>query len=288
MRNYFTLPGMFYLQNLNSALWNLKNEHEEYFLKDRFFNSVYGNIPNCIWNGENMLFSARQRLATEIDLMFQTYTLQGTQLILNFTNTELSEADVDNVFSNIILKHALNANFNTKCVVNSKSLYEYLLKEYPEIVDIYIGKYNDIALNNDLPISYFLHTNYNNNFELLKQLKYKSSVVITVNPMCYCEKLEPCVLKENIAQLTYDPESCKRNACPVLQNNFTTLNHRQFPTYISNELIAEYNKIGFNHFVLEEFPCLSQNVEEYLYYFIKPEFYSEARVYLSIKGAYND
>ena len=288
MRNYFILPGMFYLQNLNSALWTLKNEHQEYFLEDRFFNYVYGNIPNCIWNGENMLFSSHQRLAPEIDFVFQTYALQGTQLFLNFTNTELSETDVDNVFGNIILQHALNSNFNIKCVVNSKSLYEYLLKEYPQITEIYLGKYNDISLDNDLPISYFLHTRYNNHFDLLKKIKNKSSIFVTVNPMCNCEKLDLCILKENIAQLTYDPDSCKRSTCPVLQNNFTTLNHRQFPMYISNELIEEYNKIGFNHFALEEFPCLSQNVEEYLYYFIKPEFYSDARVYLSVKGVYND
>lgn len=288
MRNYFILPGMFYLQNLNNALWSLKNEHREYFLEDRFFTYVYGNIPNCIWNGENMLFSSTQRLTQDIDLVFHDYALRGIQLILNFTNTELTEADVDNVFGNVILQHALNSNFSIKCVVNSKSLYEYLIKNYPQILDIYIGKYNDISLNNDLPLSYFLHPNYNNNFELLKKLKNKSSIVITANPMCHCEKLEACILKENIAQLTYDPNSCKKNTCPVLQNNFTTLNHRYFPTHISNELIEEYNKIGFNHFVLEEFSCLSQNVEEYLYYFIKPEFYSEARIYLSIKGVYND
>ena len=45
----------------------------------------------------------------------------------------------------------------------------------------------------------------------------------------------------------------------------------------ANQIIKLYNEIGFNHFFIEEYPSIDENIEEYLFFLIKPEYYQSAK-----------
>ena len=280
VRNYFILPGLCSLDKLNIKLKQLKNVHREYFYNDVYLTYVQGIFPNAIWNGDTMFFSKRQPLNAEMHDVLRSYQKYSLQPILNFTNSEITKQDCDNIYCNVILQTALNINFNTTCIVNSKELYEYISTNYPNIMKIYLGKNNAIPAENNEPISYFLNPNHNGDIDFLSKLKNKNNITITLNPLCFnCGKMQECLYKEHLAQLNYDPNSSKLCTCSYLYNHEYPLSKNKF-NKSRDIIISEYNKLGFSRFALEEYPTPKDNLEEYLFYFIKPEYYHEAKEFL--------
>ena len=161
-----------------------------------------------------------------------------------------------------------------------KKLYEYLIQKHPNISKIYIGPNNSIPLNNDEQFEYFLNPIHNTNIEELKKLKNKSKVIITLNPICpLCNNKNECGLRENLAQLNYDPQSSKNNICSFLKfKQYQLSKNRKIE---ADKIIKLYNEIGFNHFFIEEYPSIHENIEEYLFFLIKPEYYQPAKDFLN-------
>lgn len=274
MKNYFTLSGLYPLKQLNFNLKYLYVTHYHYFNPNCKIQNVYGNFPNAIWNGEDVNYSNSQLLINDITTILNDYTYNHLQVMLNFTNSELTREDCDDTYCNLLLQTCLNLNVFTQCVVNSKILYEHLITNYPELLKIYIGRNNEIPQDNVDFKTYFLNPIFNNDFNYLKDLKNKNEIIITLNPFCHnCDSFHKCLYKENIAQLEYDPDNSKRIRCPFYANQA----HDQSDLFITNELIDKYNEYGFNHFILNEMPTFKDNIETYLYYFIQPKYWDEAR-----------
>lgn len=280
IKNYFVLPGLRSLDKLNIKLKQLFKMQPNYFYPDVYLTYVQGNFPNAIWNGDTMFYSKHQPLANEIIDILQTYEKYSFQPILNFTNTEINKQDCDNVYCNVLMQTALTVNFNASCAVNSKELYEYILNKYPHIMNVYLGKNNSIPADNMESISYFLNPNHNGDIEFLTQLKNKQNITITLNPLCFnCGKMQECLYKENLAQLNYDPDSSKLCTCSYICHHNYSLSKDRF-NKSRDIIIQEYNKLGFHRFALEEYPLPADNLEEYLFYFIKPEYYHQAKDFL--------
>lgn len=277
MKNYFILPGLYSLQKLNLGIRTLFKTNSNFFYPNIYIQQVFGSLPNAIWNGDKLAFSRYQPLSHDIVDILQEYVRNGLQVIFNFNNSAITENDCDNVYCNILMQLGLSINLNTQCSVNSRILYEYLLNTYPQLNNIYLGVNNSIPAENTEPLHYFLNPIHNGDTEYLKSLKFKPNIVITLNPLCLgCGNREECILKENLAQLNYDPHTAKINTCNVLKYKDYNLSKDKF----NSSIIPEYNSLGFSHFCLEEYPTLEENLEEYLFFLIKPEYYYQAKEFL--------
>ena len=276
--SFFIISGLYQYQDINTILLQAKTNFPKKFLPNRIIRGVYGNFPNTIWNGEDMLFSPETLLMPQIIDILSHYNRMGLQIYLNCTNSEITEKQCFDTYCNLILKHTLENNFFNACVVNSPFLSEYLSKKYPELLHIIVGKNNEIdtecAKNINFP--FFLNPQNNNNFEQLKLYPNKNNIYITLNPYCIsCPIQKTCLYKENIAQLTYDNVAAKQYSCSTIKN----IKHHELEYFISSEQINDYIQKGYRHFVIEQMPTYQKQIDEYLYYFIKPEYHTEIKDY---------
>ena len=276
LKNYFILPGLYSLQKINIGIKLLQNNFPFYFYQNTYIYYVYGSFPNSIWNGDNLIYSKYQPLNNEIINIMQNYVNNNLILIQNFNNSEINKNDCENTYCNLLTDWSLSVSIGNQFSVNSKKLSEYLIQKHPNISKIYIGPNNSIPLNNNEQFEYFLNPIHNTNIEELKKLKNKNKVIITLNPICpLCNNKNECGLRENLAQLNYDPQSSKNNICSFLKFKQYQLSKNK--KIEPNQIIKLYNEIGFNHFFIEEYPSIDENIEEYLFFLIKPEYYQSAK-----------
>ena len=252
--SYFILSGLYQYQDINSILLRAKANFTNQFIPNRIIRGVYGNFPNAIWNGEDMLFSNKTLLIPDIIDILSLYSKMHLQIYLNFTNSEITQKECYDTYCNLILQYTLKAGFFNACVINSPYLNEYLSQRYPELINRIIGKNNDI--NNDcikeVDLPFFLNPKYNNNFNELSKLLNKNDIYITLNPYCInCPTFQSCLYKENLAQLTYDDKLAKRCTC----QNLTKIDNHISGQFITNEQIDNfYIENKYRHFLIEQMP----------------------------------
>lgn len=276
--SYFILSGLYQYQDINTLLLQAQANFPNRFVPNRIIRGVYGNFPNAIWNGEDMLFSSHTMLMPEITDILSIYSKMHLQIYLNFTNSEITQKECYDTYCNLILTHSLSSGFFNACVINSPYLNNFLQQRYPNLINLLIGKNNEITpeCEKDINLPFLLNPKYNNNFEQLKLFHNKNEIIVTLNPYCIsCPVFQSCLYKENLSQLTYDDKASKIHSC----NNFLNLDHHNTPHFVTNQQIEQYIQYGYRHFIIEQMPTKEKQIEEYLYYFIKPEFYMEIKDY---------
>ena len=186
MKNYHC-PNFFRNQQCFFILHDLLNKYPYAFIENVHFGSVYGALPNMIWNGGSTSKGPTQD-ANQIKDLFSFYKELNIPMKLTLTNPTLDEDDLKDKYCNSVLKIAEDYSDNIEILISSPLLEDYIRKYYPEFtfshsilatkndktVEEYVEeceKYHHIVLPRRLGKNYeFLNSipeEYRNRFEIL-------------------------------------------------------------------------------------------------------------------------
>lgn len=284
----FSLPGFWLKYDLNMILLDLYQNERKKFHDDIIIDSFFDSFP-CVWNGGRMVSGV-----TNIDNILNTiqpYNDLGISIRHTFTNNLIAKKDLDDGLCNIICRITENPLNGINC--NVDILKDYIKTNYPNfyllnsttlgITDI--DKINEMSKDTLTVIDYRL----NNNFEILKQLKYPHNIEILVAEACVdnCPHRQDHYASSNSNQLNYTNEN---NACPFNCDGqwdyYNYIPNRKH--YISIDDIREkYVPLGFTQFKISGRKDSNvNNIERYVNYLIKPEYKDEIRnkLLLSVFG----
>lgn len=298
----FNLPGLYELKDLNFFFLSLYEKHREYFYDDIIISSIFGNFPYCIWDGGRVFTSYKQSTKEEIKDILDTYQSYQVKPRFIFTNTIITEKDLDDRFCNLVLK--LAESYSGEIVVNSDLMKNYLQKNYPSYKLI---SSTTKCLSNEKKALEEIHNsdfyqicldyNLNKNLDFLNKIpndeKYKVELLVNAicPPNCPFRKLHYTEnSKSNLSYFKYDYSMI--NKCQIRES----LNHPSLlgkGNNLSIEDIQNYYKMGFKHFKLEGRTLHPATMlSNYLYYLIKPEYYflvNEIAIKTDIlKNSYNE
>ena len=215
--------------------------------------------------------------------------MDGVNIPLRFTwtNPTLDKEDLKDEYCNMVTK--ISETGKNEILVNNDLMEKYIRKNYPAypIISSTTKRITSIEeLNKELNKDYKLVVidyDFNNNWDMLKQIKHPEKCEILINPLCnpHCpfRKLHyqqiGLLQKGAIDKIDEIVEKCKS------QHRFMN-EIKKLPTFISREDIWDkYIPNGFRHFKIEgRGACQLNAVEWYLYYMVKPEYQDEERAWL--------
>lgn len=179
----YCIPDFYGHYHVNIKLLELIKFEPDLFYNDFKIDAVFGNFPNCIWNGGGNDFGCF------IDEWEQTYYLNkyaeyGVPLRLTMTNPILEEKHLYDSYANFIMKNMNNGT--TQVLVSSPILEQYIRETYPEysIVRSIIAAENVYYDNSDKYFMSVLRKSKNTDFELLKSIKNKNKIELLANETC--------------------------------------------------------------------------------------------------------
>ena len=271
MLNYY-IPCFITNFNLNTTLLKLWYEKKEMFYDDFQIAGVFGNFPNCTWDGNRELygrFFAKEE-QQNISEIFETYDVP---IQLTMTNKELEERDLYDRFGNYILENMDNGKNQVICA--SEILEKHIRENFPNykiIKSIAASKdvYYDDTEKYHLSV---LRRSKNNDFDLLKSIKNKSKIKILANDDCptYCNRQYEhysAINKSRLYKQLENPNDilCK---CPVsLHDSFNPKN----PLVLTrNDIKNIYEPMGFEHYKIAGRGKGNRLVWWYSHYMVKPE-----------------
>lgn len=275
MINYY-IPDFFFHYNVNLKLLELVNNEKDIFYDDFKIGAVFGNFPNCIWNGGGN-FIGRNVDKSEMIKISNIYNSYGVPVRLTMTNPLIEERDLYDRYSNYIMKN-LNNGFN-QVLISSPVLEEYVRKEYPEypIVRSILAAENVYYDDSDKYFMSVLRKHKNTDFELLNNIKNKEKIEILVNETCdeNCKFVYDHYLQFAKKTLHKDEEVEYYNC--VHANTVYKYKFNRFKNLlltIPREKIKEvYEPLGFTNFKISGRGC-GNNIPIlfYAHYMVKPEY----------------
>ncbi len=289
--NYnYHIPDFVRHFRLNLILADYMKRFPERFRGSVRIASVYGSFPNMVWNGGRYLAGPFDvRIMREILRQFNS---RGIACRLTLTNPLLEKRHIDDPFCNAVMKAADNGM--NEAIVMSPMLEEHIRKNFPnmKLTSSTCKEIRDInKLKSELEKDYslvVLDYNFNNNFEVLRELPHKEKAELLINPCCTpdCKRRGEHYKSVGRSQITLtdslnkggkpaEPESFE---CPcMLKSLYQTTDS---PLHISPEQIyGEYSDMGFCNFKIEGRSVPDINVlENYVYYMVRPEWRNEARL----------
>lgn len=297
MEAYFHIPEFYSQFRLNMILIKTMAENPEYFYEGIKIGSVYGVFPTALWNGGRY----KQGVCDDktIRNILSAFNELGVPCRYTFTNPLIEEKHLDNAFCNKLLKFADNGL--NEVIVASDILEKYIRENYPnfKITSSTCKRIENMDdLNRELEADYnlvVLDYNWNNNFEALESIKRKDKCELLINACCIpkCPRRGEHYRSIGMDQINYEESKRDRALagkfkpaefeCPYMTN--TIYKSAKYPTHISPEsLYGKYIQMGFSQFKIEgrSFPAV-HNLEQYVYYMVKPEFKDEARLKMLIR-----
>ncbi len=272
----FSIPDYYGFYGLNLFLIDLMKEQPDKFYDDIVIDSVYGSFP-CIWNGGRYYPGGTS--FENIKATIEPFNERGISIRHTFTNCLLEEKHLNDTLCNKIC--ALTENPLNGVNVNSQLMKDYIEKNYPQFYTMWstticeedIDKINKLSKNNLLVLDY----NLNNNFELLKQLKYPHNIEILVCESCIsnCPNRKEHYIHESNCQL-YNETSLYD--CPWALRNFYHGSCLR-PHHVDiNNIRQNYLPLGIDKFkIMGRGRSAIEAVENYINYFVRPEYKDEIR-----------
>ena len=272
---YFTLPNFYFNFYINNFFINLSNEKEEFFKEKIIFYNTTGNFPYCYWNGGYNNNYGKGALYNDF---INCSEKNLAPLRFNCSNIFLKEEDFSNTMANLILN--LNQNGSNLIEISNLNLYDFLHEKYPDYNFVFSPESDlileqtsetiNILLENKLFKIISLNENKSLDINLLKKIKQKEKIELTVNSYCNinCSNYLPCRYNSHLNQYNY----IKENPYKTCDNS---INYQYINPYITIEDIKEkYLPLGINHFRLSE-TISDKNDNLFIFlvnYFIKDEF----------------
>lgn len=270
---HFALPDFFFNKDIINYFSFLDIK---YFKRDDIsFYCATGNFSYNYWNGG---FNNNVGETTMYTSIIEDINNINLPLRFNCSNIYLQEVDFDNVYNNLIL--SLGENASNSIAISNLDLLKYLKTHYPNYKYVFskeanlIYKFTPEIINTILDNEDFLYLQipeeYGANMEFLKEIKDKKRIEVPINYICskQCSRYNNCLRHEHEAQYNFSGYN----------NFFHCANTNGLNSIIIPfEKIAEYEKIGINHFYIN--PSIINGVEKNLLflitYFIKEEYQVE-------------
>lgn len=282
----FYLPDFFFKFDLNILITQLWQEHPEYFHDGLEIGAVYGSFPGAIWNGGRLMCGGT--VIQNIENIINQFNELDMPIRFTFTNSLLQKEHLNDTYCNLIMESANNGM--NEVIVNSPILEDYLRNKYPNFKYILsttrcernIDAINDYTKQYDLIV-----TDYRDNINLdfLSHIQDKSKIELLVNsycdPNCTRRKQHYDAISHN--QLIFrvaEKEERDIMSCPTYNRNFYDIFDLNSVITV-DKLFDTYIPMGFSHFKIEgRTSHVSNVIESYIYYMIKPEYQNKVRLYL--------
>lgn len=277
----FHLPGLFRFFKVYETIINLYETRRKVFKDNLTIGSIYGSPGYHIWNGGRLMQVSNQR--NELEYIKDFMASHNIPSRFTFTNCLIEEKHLFDTMCNDTTE-LFHSELN-EIICNSPILEKYLRENYPKYSFISsttkrLTELDDInaEYSNDYKLI-VLDYKFNNNFEILKDLKDTSKLEILCNAVCFpnCPKrLEHYRL---ISQAQIENNNSLMPVCEA--TGFTFDKAKKMPHFVSIENINKYIDYGVTNFKLEgrtNHPL--DLVEILLYYLIKEDFKDEVRAIL--------
>mgnify|MGYP006939715907 CR=1 FL=1 len=182
---------------VNLGLFLLTKEHQDWFKYDTKIESTYGSFAHCIWNGGRTLYDDHMtpELINDTILMYNSL---GIRFRLTFTNSFVSDKELNDELANKILDIASESGIN-EILVNNNLIEKYIRSKYNDKFEFIqsvtkcernIDNINEACKKYKLVVIDY-RDNRNDNF--LSKIIDKSKAEIMINDVCnfYCtQRLE--------------------------------------------------------------------------------------------------
>lgn len=287
--------------SLNMVLAEMVVKKPEYF-REGFKIASYFGSPAVKWNGGRMIMGEFyiDRAKTILD----GYNARGIPYRFTFTNPSLTEADLEDKHSNMLLNIADNGM--NEVIVNSPLLEEYIRQTHPKmkITSSTCKCIRSIdKLKEELAKPYslvVLDYNFNNDFEALEQLTpdERKRCEILINSRCvpncprradHYKYIGDKMLKVNEFPRMTSAQRAEFKEWDCKYRNFNPFEEEPTSLYISpDDVFGKYTEMGFENFKIEgraaNIMVLGEQMVDYL---AKPEKKDAARYSLMISAIDN-
>lgn len=274
MINYY-IPDFFWHFNVNQKLLELIQNEPDIFYDDFKIGAVFGNYPNCIWNGGSH-FIGRFVDDNEMLEILTRFNLYGVPLRFTMTNPLIEEKHLNDSYANHILEVAQNG-FN-QVLVCSPILEKHIRENYPQypIVRSILAAENVYYDDSDKYFMSVLRKHKNNDLDFLNTIEHKEKIEILTNETCeencpraYTHYLE--YAKKTLYQ-DYDEQLIPCS----FERKFKFKKFEQSPLCLTRDKIKNiYEPMGFKHFKLSGRGSSGDIVLFYAHYMVKPEFHND-------------
>lgn len=288
----YSIPGFWDKFSLNIRLLKLMEIYPNFFYNNIKITSIHDSFPGCIWNGGRSV-SLAQLSFKEIQDVLLPFLQKGISIRYTFTNSQITQNHLKDKYCNDILNYSilLGKKYGVKIgvIINSEILKKYLNDKYNNDIDIIysttlgqldINTINTKSKDNILVLDY----NYNNNFNLIKQLKYPYNLEILATENCipYCKYRLEHQTNINLYQIHKDINyNCKcLNPYHNANNNFIP----QIKTINKKLIDQKYLPLKINKIKISgRYEPENILIYRYLKLLIKPEYQETAQKFLTIK-----
>ena len=292
MINYY-IPDFVNKFNINIALLELINTKPEMFYDDFKIGAVFGNFPNCIWNG-GRVWDGRFFRAEEQLVIAEKFNYYGVPLRLTMTNHLVEEKDLNDRYANYIMKN-LDNGIN-QVTVASPLLEEYIRSEYPnyKIIKSVISANEEYYNDDEKYFCSVLKRSKNSDIEYLKSIKNKEKIELLVADFC----VDSCSVSNDhytdlakIALYEDNCEQCLNGNCRIIPNSDVDYTFKRFlkakDGITRNKIKNIYEPMGFEHFKIAGRGFDIMPIFYYAHYMVKPEYCFDF-LYRIINESYED
>lgn len=274
---HYYIPDFFWKFNTNLRLLELMQTEPQMFYDDFKIGAVFGNFPNCIWNGGG-ISQGRYVEPKEMKLISDSFNSYNVPLRLTMTNLMLEERDCWDRYANCIMEN-LDNGFN-QVLISNPILEEYVRKTYPNypIVRSILAAENVFYDDSDKYFMSVLRKHKNDDIEFLQSIKHKEKIEILTNETCvencpraYTHYLEYAKKTLHIAKADEKLEL----SCPY-DRKYPRQKFYSSPLCITREKIKEiYEPMGFQHFKISGRGVDPEVIIDYAHFMVKPEWKEE-------------
>ena len=276
MINYY-IPDFFWHYNVNLTLLSLIKEEPQMFYDDFKIGAVFGNFPNCIWNGGMVNMGRFIDVAEQIEIMnnFQAFNVP---LRLTMTGLEIEEKDLYDRYSNYIMEN-LNNGFNQVLVANPL-LEQYIRETYPKypVVRSILATENIYYDDSDKYFMSVLRKHKNNDLDFLNSIKNKDKIEILVNETCKenCPRAYSHYLDFQKIQKYKNNTNEKIDSFCSYDRKYNFKRFHESPLCITRDKIKNiYEPMGFKHFKIAGRGSHGSIINFYAHYMVKPEWHED-------------
>lgn len=271
---HYYIPDFFYHYHVNLKLLELMRDEPQMFYDDFKIGAVFGNFPNCIWNGGSTKHG-RHVDAYEMQYIALQYRRHGVPLRLTMTNPVVENTDIHDRYANYILQN-LNDGVNQVLVANSV-LEKYIRTTYPEypIVRSILAAEHVFYDDSEKYFMTVLRKHKNNDLNFLNEIKNKDKIEILINETCDedCPRAYTHYLDFSKKQRyldNFDDSIVLQCTCDRTYNMMKFYNSE---LCLTREKIKEiYEPMGFKHFKISGRGSHGGIVLYYAHYMVRPEY----------------
>lgn len=269
---YYYIPDFIGHYSVNQKLLELMQQLPEIFYDDFKIGAVFGNFPNCIWNGGGH-FNGNYMDKGQMEYYSSMFNMYGVPLRLTMTNPLIEEKHTYDSYANFIMKN-LNNGFN-QVLVSNPILEEHIRKNYPEypVVRSILAAKDVYYDDSDKYFMSVLRKHKNDDLEFLQNIERKEKIEILANETCEenCPRAYTHYLE--YAKMTLH-QDYNEDLIPCSYNrNFKMKKFYESPLCLTYEKIKKvYEPMGFKHFKISGRGTHGGVVLYYAHYMVKPEY----------------